>query len=160
MLVGSRVPLRAGNRKASDIIVGTATGNARRMGERMDDPVVGVNILFFMMRIISAKFVNMMLVIWNREFHPCKHDVFLLCFHWTYAITHPSISHLTISGFWYLPLSQPFCFLFSAVVLHFFLHPFDYRNPKGRNLYTAPSFIKSHLKHHGPWSLHDLNASS
>lgn len=31
---------------------------------------------------------------------------------------------------------------------------------RGETYITAPSFIKSYLKHHGPWSLHDLNASS
>ena len=61
ILDGSRVPFRAGNQKASDIIVGTATGNARRMGEPMVDPV-DVNVSFFMMTIISVKLINMMLV--------------------------------------------------------------------------------------------------
>ena len=88
ILDGSRVPFRAGNQKASDIIVGTATGNARRMGEPMVDPV-GVNVSFFMMTIISVKLINMMLVIRNHKFPPWV-VCCLFCFRFTYAIIHPS----------------------------------------------------------------------
>lgn len=115
--------------------------------------------LFFMMRISSAKFVNMMLVIWNHEFYPCKHDVF--CFVFTGhmpSLIHP-YPHLTISEFWHLHhslfvfYSQRWCCIsfFTSLIIVI---------RRGETYITAPSFIKSYLKHQGPWSLHDLNASS
>ena len=128
--------------QASDIIVGTATGNAR-MGEPMVDPVWTFHFLWwqsFLWSLLSFILVSMRLSI-----------LFSL------NICHHSSIHINFYNQWILVPS------FVTAVLFFFPNGgaafvssrFDYRNLH-RRILKEPSLIKCYLKHiwstmvHGP----------